>query len=164
VLLLVHRKNEQPCGALIEASAVLAAGRRAFVVSPDAWTFSRHPNCRKCSALVDAVVAIVAMQAGESGKGMRGYSASTSGTNSPYSSSWPGNPPQRVEPERGDIDTVVVDSLKALDLEWPIREADMPNRQGAVAGLVGIEGGVVSGVFNLESSGVEASDWSSLGR
>ena len=30
---------------------------------------------------------------------------------------------------------------------------------GAVAGVVGIEGGVVSGVFNLESSGVEASDW-----
>ena len=26
----------------------------------------------------------------------------------------------------GDIDTVVVDSLKALDLEWPIREADIP--------------------------------------
>jgi len=25
----------------------------------------------------------------------------------------------------GDIDTVVVDSLKALDLEWPIREADV---------------------------------------
>jgi hypothetical protein len=24
-----------------------------------------------------------------------------------------------------DIDTVVVDSLKALDLEWPIREADI---------------------------------------
>jgi hypothetical protein len=31
--------------------------------------------------------------------------------------------------------------------------------QGAVAGLVGIEGGVVSGEINLESSGVEASDW-----
>jgi hypothetical protein len=30
---------------------------------------------------------------------------------------------------------------------------------GAVAGLVGIEGGVVSGEINLESSGVEASDW-----
>ncbi len=30
---------------------------------------------------------------------------------------------------------------------------------GPVAGLVGIEGGVVSGVINLESSGVEASDW-----
>ena len=30
---------------------------------------------------------------------------------------------------------------------------------GAVAELVGIEGGVVSGVFNLESSGVEALDW-----
>ncbi len=32
-------------------------------------------------------------------------------------------------------------------------------RLGAVARLVGIEGGVVSGVINLESSGVEASDW-----
>src|ERR1039458_7625205 len=31
--------------------------------------------------------------------------------------------------------------------------------KGAVAELVGNEGGVVSGVFNLESSGVEASDW-----
>jgi hypothetical protein len=30
---------------------------------------------------------------------------------------------------------------------------------GAVAELVGIEVGVVSGVMNLESSGVEASDW-----
>jgi hypothetical protein len=30
---------------------------------------------------------------------------------------------------------------------------------GAVAELVGIEGGVVSGVINLESSGVEALDW-----
>jgi len=29
-------------------------------------------------------------------------------------------------------------------------------RLGAVAALVGIEGGVVSGVINLESSGVEA--------
>jgi hypothetical protein len=28
-----------------------------------------------------------------------------------------------------------------------------------VAELVGIEGGVVSGVFNLESSGVDALDW-----
>ena len=34
-----------------------------------------------------------------------------------------------------------------------------PTSAGAVAELVGIEGGVVSGVFNLESSGVEASDW-----
>src|SRR5450759_4719998 len=31
--------------------------------------------------------------------------------------------------------------------------------KGSVARLVGIEGGVVSGVFNLESSGVSASDW-----
>src|SRR5208282_5170712 len=31
--------------------------------------------------------------------------------------------------------------------------------EDAVARLVGIEGGVVSGGFNLESSGVEAPDW-----
>ena len=30
---------------------------------------------------------------------------------------------------------------------------------GAVGELVGIDGGVVSGVINLELSGVEASDW-----
>ena len=30
---------------------------------------------------------------------------------------------------------------------------------GAAAGLVGIEGGVVSGVTNLESSGVGAPEW-----
>jgi hypothetical protein len=30
---------------------------------------------------------------------------------------------------------------------------------GAVAGVVGIEVGVVSGVFNLESSGVDAPEW-----
>jgi hypothetical protein len=30
---------------------------------------------------------------------------------------------------------------------------------GPVAGLVGIEGGVVSGVINLESPGVEAPGW-----
>jgi hypothetical protein len=30
---------------------------------------------------------------------------------------------------------------------------------GGVAGMVGIESGVVSGVFNLESSGVEVPDW-----
>ena len=29
-----------------------------------------------------------------------------------------------------DIDTVVVDSLKALDLKWPIREADIRARSG----------------------------------
>jgi hypothetical protein len=28
-----------------------------------------------------------------------------------------------------DIDTAAADSLKALDLEWPIREADMAQRK-----------------------------------
>ena len=39
------------------------------------------------------------------------------------------------------------------------RLVEAARRPGAVAELVGIEGGVVSGVINLESSGVEASDW-----
>jgi len=42
---------------------------------------------------------------------------------------------------------------KPLGVEW------MVMYKGGVAELVGIEGGVVSGVINLESSGVEASDW-----
>ena len=41
--------------------------------------------------------------------------------------------------------------------EWATDVASMA--LGTVAGLVGNEGGVVSGVINLESSGVEASDW-----
>jgi len=36
---------------------------------------------------------------------------------------------------------------------------DRHSTDGAVAGLVEIECGVVSGVINLESSGVEAPDW-----
>ena len=46
--------------------------------------------------------------------------------------------------------------LRGLGLVAPGK----PARAGrGVAGLVGIEGGVVSGVINLESSGVEAPDW-----
>jgi Ribbon-helix-helix protein, copG family len=41
---------------------------------------------------------------------------------------------------------------------WPL-DNRVVESEGAVAELVGIEGGVVSGVINLESSGVEASDW-----
>jgi hypothetical protein len=33
--------------------------------------------------------------------------------------------PKRSTSPRGDIDTVAMDSLKALDLERPIREADI---------------------------------------
>ena len=43
------------------------------------------------------------------------------------------------------------------EMFWRIVDGDLGVR--AVAELVGNEGGVVSGVFNLESSGVEASDW-----
>ena len=36
---------------------------------------------------------------------------------------------------------------------------ELRRMRGGVAGVVGIEGGVVSGVINLESSDVGASDW-----
>ena len=36
-----------------------------------------------------------------------------------------------------DIDTAVVDSLKVLDLKWPIREADMVARLAAKPGRSG---------------------------
>jgi len=36
---------------------------------------------------------------------------------------------------------------------------EVTEQRGPVARLVGIKGGVVSGVFNLESSSVEALDW-----
>ena len=42
---------------------------------------------------------------------------------------------------------------------WEIDDNGAAMRLGSVARLVGIEGGVVSGVFNLESSDVEAPDW-----
>jgi hypothetical protein len=48
----------------------------------------------------------------------------------------------------------LISFLGELDLS-----EDIDVVRGGVAELVGIEGGVVSGVTNLESSGVEASDW-----
>jgi hypothetical protein len=51
-------------------------------------------------------------------------------------------------------------ALLARSLQHNLQKVhDVRVVDGAVAELVGIEGGVVSGVINLESSGVEASDW-----
>ena len=44
-------------------------------------------------------------------------------------------------------------------MAYSTRTLQWGNASGAVAGLVGIRVGVVSGVINLELSGVEASDW-----
>jgi hypothetical protein len=49
-----------------------------------------------------------------------------------------------------------VAALAETAIQYPPMQA--PAWRG-VAGLVGIEGGVVSGVINLESSGVDAPDW-----
>ena len=46
-----------------------------------------------------------------------------------------------------------------LVMRLPPPEQCRRAKGGGVAGVVGIEGGVVSGVINLESSGVGASDW-----
>jgi PAS domain S-box-containing protein len=50
-------------------------------------------------------------------------------------------------PERQDEESAILQRVRRGE------------RVGPVAGLVGNEGGVVSGVINLESSGVSASDW-----
>jgi len=51
--------------------------------------------------------------------------------------------------------------LRLLDQGSPRRDSECPQifNSGAVAGVVEIGVGVVSGVFNLESSGVDAPDW-----
>jgi hypothetical protein len=49
--------------------------------------------------------------------------------------------------------------LKGFTVRFGNRLDHVSKLRGAVAELVGIEVGVVSGVINLESSGVEASDW-----
>ena len=56
------------------------------------------------------------------------------------------------------FDLLVLSGVIFLSAAIPSFEVDA-SLEGAVAELVGIEGGVVSGVINLESSGVEASDW-----
>ena len=63
----------------------------------------------------------------------------------PWSLRW------RVATEQVSVGFVHLDELSEI--------IDSEACEGAVAGVVGIEGGVVSGVFNLESSGVRASDW-----
>ena len=60
----------------------------------------------------------------------------------------PGDQDKRAEQRSDSVTSQKI--LKILGMEFSA---------GAVAGLVGIECGVVSGVINLESSGVEASDW-----
>ncbi len=50
-------------------------------------------------------------------------------------------------------------SIVAAQVLVQIGAFTLPALLGPVAELVGIRVGVVSGVMNLESSGVEASDW-----
>jgi 4,5-dihydroxyphthalate decarboxylase len=62
--------------------------------------------------------------------------------------------------EQGDVQAVIGADLPSSFGKSPHIKRLFPDfREDAVAELVGIEGGVVSGVFNLESSGVEAPDW-----
>ena len=54
----------------------------------------------------------------------RGRDCSASSSN-PMMEGPPGADSEEKHEPVSDIDTVVVDSLKALDPEWPIREADI---------------------------------------
>jgi hypothetical protein len=60
----------------------------------------------------------------------------------------------------GFIDRLEEVGCLRLSLQVGERNQGAPSLpRGAVAELVGIECGVVSGVFNLESSGIEVPDW-----
>ena len=65
ICLFVSNADERACGALIEAGAALAAGKRVYVVSPDAWTFAHHPRCRVFPTIEAAVGSIMAQVEGE---------------------------------------------------------------------------------------------------
>jgi hypothetical protein len=60
ICLFVNLDGEQACGALIEAGAAIAAGKRVFVVSPDWWSFQTHPRARVFGSVADAVRFIMA--------------------------------------------------------------------------------------------------------
>ena len=68
-----------------------------------------------------------------------------------YQENEPAQPEQSRRPEQGKQRDWIGEKTKSERIYF--------RPEGAVARLVGIEGGVVSGVTNLESSGVEASDW-----
>ena len=62
------------------------------------------------------------------------------------------------------ISALLIGGLKigpavGAELQAPTPQNPPSYYSGPVDGVVGIEGGVVSGVINLESSGVGASDW-----
>jgi hypothetical protein len=64
--------------------------------------------------------------------------------------------PSVVTPSVNVTDPVGVAELGAVAVTVAVNVTGSP---GAVAGVVGIKSGVVSGVINLEASGVEAPDW-----
>jgi hypothetical protein len=56
VLLLYVREDETHFGALLEAGAALAHGKRVFLVSPHEWPFLRnHPRVRSFDSIEAAV-------------------------------------------------------------------------------------------------------------
>jgi hypothetical protein len=65
IVLFVALRGERQCGALLEAGAALAVGKRVFVVSDYDWSFANHPRARRFNTIAEAVTAIMASAAGE---------------------------------------------------------------------------------------------------
>jgi hypothetical protein len=61
-LLLVMLENENHCGALVEAGAALASGRRVHAVLPSSagLSFRYHPSVQVHATVADAIKAITA--------------------------------------------------------------------------------------------------------
>jgi hypothetical protein len=63
VLLLHAQDEENHFGALLEAGAALAAGKKVFLVAPHHWPFLRcHPLVQSFDSLADAISCLIARE------------------------------------------------------------------------------------------------------
>jgi hypothetical protein len=59
ICIVLLRAGEQHAGALLEAGAALAAGRRVYMVDEIGFSFAHHPSVRRFATLAQAVEAVL---------------------------------------------------------------------------------------------------------